>query len=175
MAGRGRVHAIFAPLCKGDIVHRVSTRATLLRPAQLLTLAARDARVRAALARTLERHGVCETDSDTCGYILLAHPASLCPACPVPEGGGAYLLTASAGPEGEDVELAAWAVVEGLEEPELARVDKHSACWGRGQCVVELAVVDAHAVEVARQSSVMLLVPPPYYGQPLWPLPPGPA
>jgi hypothetical protein len=87
------------------------------------------------------------------------------------------LLTASAGPEGgdRDVELAAWAAAERLEEPELARVDGHSACWGWAQCVVELAVEDEHAVEVARQSSVILFVPPPFDGQPLWPLPLGPA
>jgi hypothetical protein len=112
--------------------------------------------VRAALARTLERYGACD-EADTCRYALIARPTALGPGCPVPDGGTAFLLAAESDVAGGEVELAAWAAAEGLEEPALARVDEHSACWGRGECAVSLAVEDEDAREVARHASVMLL------------------
>ena len=176
VSGRGLIHAIVAPLCHGGALHRVSARATLLRPAQLLALAARDARARSALARMLERDGTCDADSDECGYALLARPAELCPACPVPRGGASVLLSAHSDPAGGDVELAAWGAAEGLEEARVARVDWRSACWGRAECAVAVAVEDAQGGEVARYASVVLLAPPPDSdGPPLWPPPSGPA
>ncbi len=89
-------------------MHRISARAALLRPAPLAALAARDPGVRAALARTVDRYGACDTE---CWHVLLARPAVLCPGCTVPTGGAAVLLTAYAGSEGIDVEVAA---AEGL-------------------------------------------------------------
>ncbi len=173
MFGRGLLHAIFAPLCEGGAVHRISGRATLLRPAQLPAFAARDARVQAALARTLDRYGACE--ADTCGYVLLALPAAhtrpaLCLGCPVPGGGAAVLLMAGSHAPAGDVELAAWAAAEGLEEPALARFDEHSACWGQDECAVALAVE-----EVARHASVMNLAAAPSDATQLWATTLGPA
>ncbi len=154
-------------------MHRISARAALLRPAPLAELAARDPGVRAALARTLDRYGDCDTE---CWHVLLARPAVLCPGCTVPAGGAAVLLTAHASSEGLDVEVAAWAAAEGLAGgPALARLDERSACWGRAECAVALALEDAEAREVARHASVLLLDADPIDSAPLWAPPPGPS
>ncbi len=166
MSGRGLVHAIFAPFCDGGSVHRISTYATLLPPEQVPAFAARDASLRASLARTQERYGACE--AGTCRYALIARPAALCPGCPVPDGGAAVLLSANSDATRGEVELAVWAAAEGLEEPALARVDGHSGCWGRAECAVSLSVEDAEAREVARHASVVLLEPFDSDGAPLW-------
>ncbi len=165
MSGRGLVHAIFAPLCKDGTVHRISTHATLLPPEQLPALAARDDGVRAALARSLERYGACE--SDMCVYALIVRPAVLCPGCSVPDGGAAVLITADS--EGGIVELASWSSEEDLEDPALALLDERCACWGLDECSVELSLENAEVQEVGRQTSVMLLTD----GAALWTGPPG--
>jgi hypothetical protein len=130
--------------------------------------------VRAALARALARYGPC--DAGACGYALLARPAALCPGCPVPAGGAAVLWTARAGPGGGEVQVAAWEEGElAAGRPALARLDGRSACWGRAECAVALAVADAGAREVSRQASVVLLAADPSGGAPPWPLPPDPT
>ena len=178
---------MFAPLCEEGAAYRVSARAALARPAQVARLAAGDPRLRRALERSVARYGPCEDASEgaggggagagegaggkgagpggACGYVVLVDSGALCPACAVPEGGAAAVVTASCSSATGEVEAAylEGGVSGALEGPAVLRLDAHSECWGgwgegrRDECAVVVVVEGGGGEEIGRHRSVILL------------------
>jgi hypothetical protein len=169
-AGQLRVHAAFAPACLGGAVHWVSARARVLRPDRLPAAMAagaggiRPEAIQRAVERAAARYGPC---GPGCTYALLLAPAAaLCPACAVPAGGSATLLTGRsesvAGQDGAvgEMEVAAWDGAEWAGAgpgPAALRIDMRSACWLQRECAVTLAVEDAGGAERRRQQSLLVM------------------